>query len=88
MAQSMSNTQDNKSMFNDPKWKPIYFQRQWHKRRKRRRKNKMKQITQTEFINLIKEKQENAKNAYERTFQMQPCYNTKKSLPIYCCQAG
>ena len=49
MGQSMSNTQDNKSMFNDPKWKPIYFQRHWHKRRRR------KKMTDKEYEKLEKQ---------------------------------
>lgn len=64
-------------MFEDPKWKPIYIKRQWHKRRRIRRKEQMKQITQKDLINLIKDKQENAKNEYERALQMQPCYEKK-----------
>ena len=37
----------------------------------------MKQITQKEFIKLIEDKQAFAQDAYKRTFQMQPCYETK-----------
>lgn len=63
MAQSMSNTQERKNMFEDPKWKPIYIKRQ--RTNKNKEKEQMKQITQTELVELIKAKQENAKNCIE-----------------------
>lgn len=76
MAQSMSNTQERKNMFEDPKWKPIYIKRQ--RTNKNKEKEQMTFNNKQELIDKIKEKEESAKIAYEQTFNMQPCYETKE----------